>query len=369
MPVIDCEAYSIPAMELGAMHLLAEEIRLAGRDPDQTPVCFVNIYFGVNHLRTQSGLPWFVCIPRSFGFVTVLFHFVRHGDVVISTVDEITESTGLCVTLLWTTSGQLVEELQECLDVADRIVKQIEMKIGLSVPLPLRTLQLPDRFAVRTLDPRATAESSLSILVPDETHGVIVDEQILHAVGVFTGALGPLDEVLKTPLARALHLSATWQQHAIRGLGIEDWSNAIVASNTWIETFLVQLAVIANEAAGTPLVNLQESIYRGGGLPRFINTHLGQKYLKGKWDHTDSRSEFGGWFEHCYQLRNMVVHSGHIANGTEARRAYESAHTLAHFTTERAASVRDDRLRELFSQLREMHMLRKRRSRGAQRVD
>ncbi len=354
MPVFDCEDYSLNAMG-GAMQLMADEIRASGEDPDQQPISFVNIYLGVQHLRTQGDHPWWVCVSRPHGFLTILLHRVRHGDVVVTTMPELAETLGLCVTLLWTTDGNLVDELEDAIRQADQLVKQVEMRFGVPLPLPLKKQQMPDRFAVRTIDPSADEgnRNTTSIMVPPADYGIEIDPETAMIIGTLLEALGPIEEVMSAPMLTALHTSSKWQRKAIRARGMEEWSDVVIASNTWIETFLVQLAVLLNEAAGTPILDVQSAVMKGG-LPRFVNTYLGQKFLKGRWDRTLRETEFGRWYEKCFTVRNVIVHTGHFATKTEANDAYTSAHDLAHFVTSRAAAVKGDQFDELLQPLKTM---------------
>lgn len=350
-------------MGVGAMQLLADEIRASGEDPDQQPVSFVNIYLGVQHLRTQDDRPWWVCVPRPHGFLTIVLHRVRHGDVVVTTIPELSETLGLCVTLLWTTKGNLVEELEDAIRQADQLVKQVEMRFGVPLPLPLKKQQLPDRFSVRTIDPSADegSRTTTSILVPPADHGIEIDPETGVIIGTLLEALGPIDEVMSTPMLTALHTSSKWQRQAIRARGMEEWSDVVIASNTWIETFLVQLAVLLNEAAGTPITDVQSAVMKGG-LHRFVNTHLGQRFLKGRWDRTLRETEFGKWYENCFTVRNSIVHTGHFATETEAQDAYIAANDLAHYVTTRAAAVHGDQFDKLLQPLKTMAKTRKERA-------
>jgi hypothetical protein len=363
MPVFDCEDYSLNAMGVGAMQLLADEIRASGEDPDQQPVSFVNIYLGVQHLRTRGDRPWWVCVSRPHGFLTIVLHRVRHGDVVVTTMPELAETLGLCITLLWTTKGNLVDELEDAIRQADQLVKQVEMRFGVPLPLPLKKQQMPDRFAVRTIDPSADEGKRIttSILVPPVDHGIEIDPETAVIIGTLLEALGPIEEVMSTPMLTALHTSSKWQRQAIRARGMEEWSDVVIASNTWIETFLVQLAVLLNEAAGTPISDVQAAVMKGG-LPRFVNTYLGQKFLKGPWDRTRQETEFGRWYEKCFSLRNAIVHTGQFATETEATDAYTAAHDLAHYVTARVAAVHGDRFDELLQPLKTMAKIRNERA-------
>ncbi|MFX4299885.1 hypothetical protein [Pseudosulfitobacter pseudonitzschiae] len=273
----------------------------------------------------------------------------------MTTMPELAETLGLCVTLLWTTKGNLVDELEDAIRQADQLVKQVEICFGAPLPLPLKKQQMPDRFAVGVIDPSADEgkRTTTSILVPPADHGIEIDPETAVFIGTLLEALGPIEEVMSTPMLTALHISSKWQRQAIRARGMEEWSDVVIASNTWIETFLVQLAVLLNEAAGTPISDVQSAVMKGG-LPRFVNTYLGQKFLKGRWDRTRRETEFGRWYEKCFSLRNAIVHTGHFATETEATDAYTAADDLAHYVTARAAAVHGDQFDELLQPLRLM---------------
>lgn len=361
MPILDCELYSLEAMSGGPMQHLKEEILQKGGNPQNTPISYINIYFGMQHLRTPLGGPWYVCVPRPYGFLTVLFHRVKHGDVVMTTLPELADTRGLAITLIWTSGSDLGGELLDALRTADEMVKHTEMTLGIALPLPLSRQQLPDRFAVKTIIPfgeDGAEQSRIYSLIPDDTYGVVIDEKTAISVGFLAGALGSIDNIMDSPMKRALHLSSKWQRQAIRSIGMEDWANVVIASNTWIETFLVQLAVLLNEAINTPISDVPKAVMKSG-LASFINTHLGQRFLKGRWDHTDEGTEFGRWYKMCFSLRNAIVHAGHFSNEKEAAQAYAAAHSLAYFVTDCAAKITDKRLTVLLEPLKSMSAARK----------
>lgn len=346
-------------MGSGPMQMLAEELRQSGKNPEEQALAFVNVYIGINDLRTEKDRPWWICFPRNYGFLTVLLHRVPHQSIIATSIPELGESLGLCITLMWTTQGNYTDELEDALHQADTLIKQVEMMFGIPLPIPLKKRQLPDRFAIAVIDPTKDDANTFHIfpLVPPDDHGIQIDEVASVRLGQLTEALGPIDEVMDTPLKRALYVSSKWQRQAIHASGLEEWSDVVVASNTWIETFLVQLAKLMNEAANTPIEDIQSAVMKGG-LPRFINTYLGQRYLKGRWDHTCLETEFGAWYEKCFKTRNAVVHSGYFANESDAKEAYEAAHKLAHFVTARAAKVDGEQFRELLQPLRAMAQAR-----------
>jgi hypothetical protein len=338
-----------------AMHGLAEELERAGRDPNSESISYLNVYFGVRHLQTESGHPWHVCVSRSYGFLCVIFHHVRHGDVHNTQYEEIDETPGLCITLMWTSDQPTEDELADAFQTADEMVQAIELSKGRPLPLPLKPMQLPDRFPVRTIKPDAKIGESVqtTIFRNDEKEGILADEMLVLTVGMQVKALGPLSDFFPDPLARAMHLSSIWQRRAIRSLGIEEWSNAIIASNVWLETFMVQLAVILNDANGTPIENVEELLMRRG-LAGFVNNTLGSRFLMGRWDQTRTDTEFGAWHEHCYRMRNKIVHAGHIATEAEALAAYDAAHELAHHVTRRAAKLKQKEFSSILKTIKSM---------------
>ncbi len=327
------------------MHGLADELERAGRDPCSEPISYLNVYFGVNHLQTENGYPWHICVARPFGFICVIFHHVRHGDVHNTGHTEIDETLGLCVTLMWTSDQPTEEELTDVFQAADEMTQAIELSRGRALPLPFKPMQLPDRFPVKTIKPTSKADADIytTIFRHDGKGSIIADTMLALTVGMQVEALGPHSDFFSSPMARAIRLSSIWQRRAIRAIGIEEWTDAIVASNVWLETFMVQLSTILNDANGTPLEEVEKLLMRKG-LAGFVNHTLGSKFLKGRWDQTCIDTEFGAWHANCYQLRNKIVHAGYIASKAEALLAYDAAHNLAHHITLRASKLKEKKI-------------------------
>lgn len=256
-----------------------DELERSGLDPNSEPISYFNVYFGVNHLQSESGNPWHVCLARQFGFLFTIFHHVRHGDVHNTGHAEIDDTIGLCVTLMWTSGQPTEEEVTDVFQAADEIVQAIELSKGIALPLPFKPMQLPDRFPVKTIKSNSEQDTIISttIFKNDGAGSIKADEMLAISVGMQVEALGPLNDFLSSPLSRAMYLSSIWQRRAIRAIGIEEWTDVIIASNVWLETFMVQLSSILNEANGTPLENIEELLMRRG-LAGFVNHTLGSKF-------------------------------------------------------------------------------------------
>ena len=369
MPILDCETYSLEGIEpaMAVLHgLLTED----GIDPATMPVSLLNIYCGVADLQRPNGFPWHVCVERSYGQLYVIFQHVRHGDVVETSVREVADRSGLCITLMWTSGEPSKEDVRDAIQTADDIIQAAELTKGQPLPIPLKPRQLPDRFAIRTIHPSAPDGENVrhTVVVPDEKPVLIAaDDRLVHAVGLQVGALGPYPDFGGDPLWAAIKLSSSWQRRAIRALGVEEWPDAVVASNVWIETFMVRLAAILQDANGTPLQDIPALVMRGG-LAKFVNAQLGSPFLKGNWDHTRTDTAFGAWHARCFSLRNEIVHAGRLVGETEAAAAYNAAHELAHDITRRAAKVKDPNLMPALEALRSMAATNKRRSRSKTRL-
>ena len=346
MPVIDCENYSLPAMK-GAMAGLDYEIRKSGGDPVHQPRSFVNIYFAVQHLRAEDDQPWWVCVPREDRFLVILLHRVRHGDVVRTTVPEVADTLGLCITLLWTSKGDLVSEYEDAIRQARDLVTKVELRLGLPLPLPLTKMQMPDRVAIGTIDPSADEDKkfSISIGLPEENSCIEISLKIAFELKKLLETLSPIDEVFNSRIKRALYISSKWQGRALRAVGCEEWSDVVIASNIFVETILVSLTTIMNEQDGNK-INL-----KGHGWVKFVVTNLGCKYLNGPWDHTKENTIFGRWYKKCYKVRNAIVHEGHFATETEANEAYSAANDLAFDVANRAQNIHNDKFDEILQAL------------------
>lgn len=355
MPILDSEDYSLkgaaPAMSV--LHgLLAE----AGIDPSSVPISLLNIYCGIADLKRPDASPWHVCVERPYGQLYIIFQHVRHGNVVETSVSEIANCLGLCITLMWTSGKPVEEEVRDAIQTADDIVQSAELVRGQPLPIPLKPRQLSDRFAIKTINPTAPEGKTVlnTIVLPLSNAGTIVaDDMLVQAVGLQVGALDLYPDFEDDPLWAALKLSATWQRRAIRALGVEEWPDAVVASNVWIETLMVRLAAILQSANGTPLQDIPTLVMRGG-LAKFANAHLGSPFLKGNWDHTRADTAFGAWHAQCFLLRNEIVHAGRLVGEMEAHAAYTAAHSLAHDITRRAAKVKDPKLVQALRALRKM---------------
>lgn len=354
MPILDCDNYCQPAMTL-ALDGLKHALQEAGHDIGRTKVSYVNIYFGVEELRPVVGPAWSVCRSRDHGFLTVVFHFVRHGDFVKTKEAQLRKREGLCVTLAWTTAGHLAAELADALEVADNIVAQAEMVLGRPMPLPLKKTQIPNQFCLRTVDlgaPRPRRRT-VSLHRQESTNERMLQPWQIERIGVLSGAMGPLSEHLGEPLAQALHVPAKWQRQAIRAIGVEDWAAIVVASSIWIETLLVRLAILLNETAEIPIPDAKKELKKKGAL-RFASRHLDQKFLFGNWNRTGDGNAYGKWYRDCHSLRNKIVHEGHFPSENEARAAYQAANGLAWSVTRDAARNEDPKLSKILKGIRIM---------------
>ena len=347
MPVIDCENYSLHALK-GAMEALDDEIRESGGDPVHQPRSFVNIYFAVQHLRAEDDQPWWICVPRRDRFLVILLHRVRHGDVVQTTVPEIADTLGLCITLLWTSKGDLVSEYEDAIQQARDFVTKFEVRFGQPLPLPLTKLQMPDRFAIMTIDPSAGENNpiSMDICMREANSCIEISPEMAVELISLLEASNSEDEVFNSRIKRALYISARWQARALRAIGREEWSDVVIASNIFIETLLVSLTTIMNEQDGNE-INLEE----GRGWVKFVITNLGRKYLYGPWDQTKEDTIFGRWHKKCYKVRNAIVHKGHFATKAQANEAYLAANKLAIDVTMRAHNIDNDKFSEILQGL------------------
>jgi hypothetical protein len=355
MPSLDCESYSLDGIE-PAMAVLSGMLEEAGEDPHATPLSIINIYCGVSDLRATNSLPWHVCLHRPYGYLFVVFHHVEHGEVIKTTSPEIANCLGLCITLVWTTNNPTPEQIWAGIEAADEIVQAAELATGKPIPIPLKPMQLPDRFAIRVIDPGAAAgdRDRTALVLPTSRPFVVeANEFLVFAVGHQIGVLGPTPEQQSDPLTQAVALSATWQRRAIRALGVGEWPDAVVASNIWVETLMVRLAAILHEANGNPLQDIPHLVMKRG-LASFANTYLGSPFLKGTWDHKRSDTPFGAWHAQCFLRRNEIVHTGKLVTADEAHTAYKAAHALAHEITRQAAKIKDPKLMPALKALREM---------------
>ena len=354
MPVLDCDKYFQPAMRV-ALRALKHEMQEAGHELEGTKVSYVNVYLGAETLRWGKGVDsgWHICCHREHRVLAVVFHFVQHGDLVKTRETKLKKHKGLCVTLAWTTTGEPAAELADALDVADNIVAQAEMVLGRPIPLPLKKTQIPALYGIRTieLNARKGGRGVVSFHRPQGARESSLQQVQIEHISELSGVLGPPSDCFGTPLAQAMYLSAKWQRQAIRAEGVEDWAAMVVASNTWIETLLVRLAILFNEAVGNPILNPETELIKKGFV-RFASCHLGQKFLGGNWDHKSKDTVIGKWLRDCYLLRNKVVHQGHFPVASEAKAAYAASNSLAWCVTRKAAKIADPKLAEFLKPFR-----------------
>lgn len=349
MPVIDVRDHGLlRTVFLPGMRLQLEE---AGR-PAGSTICYFNIYFGVTHLIYKGGA-WYICKLLKFDYALVAFYNIPR-KLVWKRPGKVRDDAGLCATLLWVAEEPRAEHIHEVLRFADSIIDNIELLKGRPCPLPMRALQLPSSFEVAILRSEDKKGKAREEIVVGELHdtdrlNIVLSDDDVYRVSALEGVFGPIDYDALPAADRAVRLSALWQRKAIEASGLEDWSAVVLYSNTWIETFIVQLAVILNDAKNNPIEDVRSALQPG--LHKFAVTYLGSKYLNGRWDYTQSSTAFGGWYELCYMKRHEIVHIGHFATREEAIKAYDAAHRFAFWMTGLAGKVQDKDLREAMGTL------------------
>ena len=294
MPTLDSENFFTPAMDI-ALRCLNHELGLVGRDNEKIKISYLNIYFGTDDLRMDIDSPWHICLPREYGFVVVVFHFIRHGSILKTNNPHLANCRGLCITPLWTTEGNLQAEFFDALATADKIVAKAELCLGRPIPLPLTRLQIPTNFAVKTMDlTSSSGKKNVNVkLTP------IVEDNLLHKFDVISIGALMMDDAenssyFNTPAKSAMAASANWQRLAIRAGGTECWAEMVVASNIWIETFLVQFTKFLIDATRRSTVGKTDNSKKGNFIG-YVTKHLGCEVLGDKWDRRDRKTKFGRW--------------------------------------------------------------------------
>jgi hypothetical protein len=286
-----------------------------------------------------------------FGNMFVILHQVRRGDVLKTQLGTLDDELDSCITILWNATKPDVRQVECGLAFADETVRNIELATGRTCSIPLTRQQLPTTFGLGWFDVASNTMRKVLVQGKGERPPKITTDLTLKLF-----ALGGFDEkyneMMRHPPYSSISMSARWQQKAIRALGNNEWADCILACSVWIETFVVQMTVAINELLGSPIPDTRSALARG--LPQFINTHLGSKHLKGRWDHTLEDTEFGRWYLRCYEKRNAIVHTGALPAPEDATVAYDAAHAFIRFLTKKMAKLEDKRLDQFLVLLRAM---------------
>lgn len=350
MPLFDADDYSQENSSY-ILGLMAAELDAAGRSMSGHSFHYLNIAFGVRLLGFDSADGRFhVCRQKDYGAIAVLFHQVS-ADCFRKSVPAEFSTLVTCVTVVWLCSELTAEMLRDGFDMVEDIAQTMELCSGKPCLVPNLEGYIPDPLEIARWDP--TERQITRHLIRVEKKPV---PAITLKVAQMIAAADHLDKkasLAGSPSPEQIFSHASfWQRKAINAFGVNDHQLAVIASQTWVETFLVQITLELNRLMDTPIADPKSQVMRG--LAQFINQHLGSKFLKGRWDQTDASTEFGCWYQQCCLLRNEVIHLGKYPSRAESTAAYDAAHEFIWFVTAKLAQIKDAKARSVASVCRSM---------------
>lgn len=345
MPIIDAEPYRLEQLS-DAIHAIGRKIGQYHSDISDLPVHYANIFVGTKQLEHVSRQPWMVSEERPHALICAVFRQVDYEDVFPDRdykgwiYDALGKPRGLCITVLWSDWSARFTEFHDAVAFANSIVEGVELYAQVPCPVPLREIQIADRFQLGTIYPFGSEkEPDVGYFDNNAQAEPWVTDEIVRAAHVTSDPEAATQVFNDGTLRADLWHAMRWRRRAIRLLSIEEYSEGVVSTNIWMETFLVRLAIRLNDAAGTPIPGIENGF--SGSIARFVSNSLGTKFLGGVWDGKQTSRPFGRWIESCVKLRNRIVHSGHFADLAEASEAFAASSALREYVVDRARTVKD----------------------------
>ena len=352
MPIIDSEKYH----ETNTSYVLdkiSQQVVDDGMNPDEIFIFFFNIYTGGKFIKYPSDFDTFD-VARNLDFATVwlVFHQVTRGEVVRCESEFVSEIYDDCITVLWAaTEPPNTDQISQCLDFVDDIIRKIEIFNGIPCPIPLTPNQITRTFELGIYSPSQKAFGAMQVL--DDTDFL---PEVAGMAGppllYLQGYLNEKMPIFETKVYQITNLATEWQRRTIRALGTQEWANAIVSANTWIEIFCVRMAVVIKNQINEPIEDIRTALNRG--LHRFITHYIGGVVRKGFWDVSRDGTEMKSWYDDCYEMRHRVVHMGYLPAEQEAFAAYEAAHRFIRYVTRQLSELQDERLNDALVVIRAM---------------
>lgn len=337
MPFIDAQPHRvIEEVFVAALCWQAEEVnRVAPSD-----FYFLNVYYA-SELLTFAHKGFHICKLIDNSYEIYGFHNVPR-KMVFKKAGQFRDVQDNCVTVVWHEKSPTVDFVQGLLVRLSELFQSISHLKGEACILPINPHQLPFPFEIGAFIQAegGTRQHKVFGFGSSEDRSLMAfSNDDVERLGAVLGIFADPETIYDSPVKRSVHLSARWQRKAIEAKGLADWEGLVIYSNTWIETLIVQLATICAEAKGEKIRDIQGALRPG--LHRFATTHLGAKYLGGKWDHTLQKTAFGEWYSNCFIVRHEVVHKGRLLDADVAASAYNAAHRLAFYITDLVGNVTD----------------------------
>lgn len=307
-------------------------------------------------MKFERGEGFHVC--RDYGDIAlaVVFYEMSPHTALKFVPDNLVGSKHTYATIVWMVEDFTEQVLDVGLVALDDIVKNIELATGHPCILPACRHQLPDKFVVGIL--RANGGRARYVVNQVGLRRPVISEQIAPSLALWDFDKKSELEEMPPPIS-IFAQSSVWQRKAIRALAMGDTEFVAVASETWVEVFVIRLAAHLNAAVGTPIEDMKLETLKG--MAKFTVTWLGRSHLGGSWDRTKESTPFGRWHKACLGLRNEVVHAGKHPTMVEAQEAYDAAHAYIWHLTENIAKLEapeHNQFRQFFSEIAAMRRAR-----------
>lgn len=339
MPIIDAGAYSQSNTE----YILSLLIGISDDEDfyEKNDVFYFNIYLGDRYVSFAEAMNHFhVCRNMDYGYLFAIFHTVRRQDVIGENV-MFPDYRDTCLTLLWTAETDCNDHVTAALNYADEVIRNLEFATGKAIPIGLGEVQRQSNFEVAQVKVTKGMVDRIS-LQHDRTHVPILTPQIVPILNALMGFDDGYETIKNTEPVKLVATAGRWQQKAIRAYGMGEYSDCVVCSAIWAETFLVRITAELMVLVGEPIADLKAEMQRG--IPQFLNRYLGSKFLKGNWDHTSMNTHVGRWYQTSYALRSRIMHEGHLPTANEAYDCYETTHVFVRQVSKEIGRLKDPRL-------------------------
>lgn len=348
MPVFDTAPYADDSVNSSI-----ERIRNFSNNFSKKPIAdhyhWFNIilgakYFDMPNLLFSTG----IIKPFDFGTASLTLYHLAPTHYLLDQSGHV-DRIDSALLIVWNSDNVKYLEILKIIEYANRLFEGIEGLCGRPVPIPLSMYNLPDIIPVCTIDNENNRRlSHVEIARPTYPY---IGELEADNLGRFVDHELLFEDYDRDDFSKMIFSIGLWQRKALRTLSSSQYAEAVVCINIWIESFVVQMSRYISDTLGSPIPNLENATRRG--IHRFFSQHLGSKYLKGRWDHTDVHTTFGIWYNRCVLLRHKVVHQGYFPNCQEANICYNIAHNFIWEITEKISELSDPRLNELTTQFRE----------------
>jgi hypothetical protein len=306
MPIIDAGDYSQPNTSY-----LISFIAKMNQDKDyfkNRNLYYFNVYLGDRYFHFEHGVGHMhVCNSALNEPMFAVFHKVERSQVIGSNV-YYKSYLDDCITMVWTGETFADESVDMAFKFLDQVAKNIELATGCHLPIPLGELQHQTNIEVAEFRVRDGVVDRISL--QHERGGIpILGPEVGERLAGIMGFVPEYNLSIASEPMSSISVAARWQQKALRSHSIGEYSECVISCAIWSEIFLVRVTAELNRLKGAEIVDIEGELSRG--LPRFLNKHLGSRFLKGNWDHKIDTTPVGLWYRDCYSLRNKIAHTGH----------------------------------------------------------